>query len=450
MNHKFRKITRKCLQGAAMIALISGVSLSASQSVNAAGFYIQEQSVSGLGTSFAGQAASPRDASILFFNPSGLTHLDGRQVNVGVHLISPHAKLEDNGSTITDPAVNGGAAQALNLVAGIGTLDDGGNPGSVAAVPNFYYAQPFTDDNKWWLGFGISAPFGLGTEYNDDFFGRFLSTKSKLQTIDFQPTIAYQATDWLSIGASAIIEKATANLFQNAYVATAVGGPRQIKTNLKGEDWSLGYNVGFMIEPWDHTTIGLDYRSGISHTLVGELVVEDGTFASSGAEANLTLPDIASLGMAHRFNDQWTGLLSATWFGWNNTDKVRVRRDDGAAGPTLAFDYHATWAFGLGAEYKWDDEWTFRAGYQWDETPSSLRGRSSLNPDGDRNWFSGGLTYNYSDKISVDFAATYIDIEDTDIDQTRTGVGGVGSANIVAKANDTYALIGALGINVKF
>lgn len=280
MTLRVKNIAKKCLQGAALIALCSAVHIA---DTKAAGFYIQEQSVSGFGTSFAGQSAIARDASILFYNPSGITHLDGKQMNIGLNFISPHAELDDVGSTITDPNVAGGAAQALNAVAGIGALDDGGNPGSISTVPNFYYAQPFTEDNKWWLGFGISAPFGLGSEYNDDFFGRFLSTKTKLQTIDFQPTIAYQATDWLSIGVSAIIEKAYANMFQNVYVAAAAGGPRQINTNLKGNDWSLGYNVGVTIEPREDTKIGLDYRSAISHTIVGEFVVEDASFASSRA-----------------------------------------------------------------------------------------------------------------------------------------------------------------------
>lgn len=121
--------------------------------VQASGFYIQEQSVSGLGASYAGQAAMPRDASILFYNPAGITHLSGRQVNLNAIMIAPHTDLVDTGTTITLGAVPANAT-------------DGGNPAQPTVVPSGYFATPLTDDNKLWAGIGVSAPFGFGAQYN--------------------------------------------------------------------------------------------------------------------------------------------------------------------------------------------------------------------------------------------------------------------------------------------
>ncbi|MCD8496701.1 MAG: outer membrane protein transport protein [Alphaproteobacteria bacterium] len=109
-------------------ALVSSLCFLPLVQVQAAGFYIQEQSVSGLGASYAGQAAMPRDASIIFFNPAGMAHLDQRQVNLGVELIYPHVDMEDTGTTIS-----GFTLDQLGRDNG-----DGGNPGSLSPVPNAY------------------------------------------------------------------------------------------------------------------------------------------------------------------------------------------------------------------------------------------------------------------------------------------------------------------------
>ena len=111
--------------------------LTFSQTADAAGFYIQEQSVSGLGAAFAGQVSTPRDASILYFNPAGISRLDSAQVNIGVNFLYPELELKDTGT-----ALNGANAFAPGS-GPIGT-DNGGNPGSLTPVPNLHIAAPIT------------------------------------------------------------------------------------------------------------------------------------------------------------------------------------------------------------------------------------------------------------------------------------------------------------------
>src|SRR5690606_41312871 len=66
---------------------------------HAAGFALMEQNASGLGNAYAGQAAAAEDASTIFFNPAGMTHLPGRQVVVGGNFIRPITEFSDKGST---------------------------------------------------------------------------------------------------------------------------------------------------------------------------------------------------------------------------------------------------------------------------------------------------------------------------------------------------------------
>ena len=132
-----------------------------------AGFALQEQNASGLGHAYAGGAAAAEDVSTIFFNPAGLVRLQTTQVVVAGNVICPSSKLHDSGS---QPA----AFQPLG-----GT---GGDAGSCAVVPNLYLGVPFTD--KWSFGLGINVPFGLQTEYDSDWLGRFQAIKSKLETIN--------------------------------------------------------------------------------------------------------------------------------------------------------------------------------------------------------------------------------------------------------------------------
>ncbi len=164
---------------------------------DAAGFYIQEQSVKGLGSAFAGSVTSLDDASVVYFNPAGMTKLDRAQVNGGVHMLVPSAKLSNNGSTFNAAPSGGGS---------------GGNPYNPTPVPNGFAVMPLNSDQSLWAGIGVTAPFGLANDYGDSWFGRFDSTKTELTTINIQPSLAYKVNDWLSIGAGVDVQYAKANL----------------------------------------------------------------------------------------------------------------------------------------------------------------------------------------------------------------------------------------------
>lgn len=97
-----RQLSAKFSNNILTFFFATGVICGLSGQGHAAGFYIQEQSVSGLGSAYAGQSAMPRDASILFYNPAGITYLEQAQASLGVHFIAPHMKLKDTGTTL-DP-----------------------------------------------------------------------------------------------------------------------------------------------------------------------------------------------------------------------------------------------------------------------------------------------------------------------------------------------------------
>lgn len=406
----------------------------ASQGANAAGFYIQEQSVKGLGTAFAGSTTSIDDASTIYFNPAGMTKLDGAQINAGVHVLIPNADLTDTGTTVP-------------FGAAVGT-EDGGNPYDPSPVPNLFAVAPIDlQGHQLWAGIGVTAPFGLGSDYGDDWFGRFDSTETELMTINIQPSLAYQATDWLSIGGGVDIQYADAELKSVANPGTGEG----IST-LEGDDWSLGYNLGVLIEPTDKTDIGIHYRSAIDHELDGKISFVNGTASDFeiGGGADLNLPNLATFGVGHDITPSTRLMAQATWFGWSTFERIRAVDDNGTERQNIEQDYQDTWAFAIGIEHDLNEDWTVRAGYQFDETPTTDEFRTSRTPDGDRNWFSGGATYKLSDKIDLDFAATYIDVDEGTINVNRNASAPAIARSDVSANTDGYVGILAVGLNYKF
>lgn len=427
--------------------LLCGALLLTCSPAEAAGFYIQEQSVSGLGKAFAGSAAKADDASTIFYNPAGMTQLSGWQFTGGVSTLLPKAELEDTG-TIAD--LDGpGAGVVTAPIAALGATNDGGNPYDATPVPSMYVAGPLVEGrNDLWAGVGVSTPFGLANEYDENWFGRFDSTSTKLTVVNITTALAFKPVSWMSVGGGLDIAYADANL-QSAVRAATEGHLR-----LTGDDWTTGYNAGVTITPTDGTTIGAHYRSAITHKLTGQFQIT-GTGsalvnADTTAKANLDLPDIATLSIAQDITPDTTLLGSATWFGWSNFESIAPTRGDGAAVTPIVQNYQNTWSFAVGVEHTLTDDWLLRAGYQFDETPTNDEFRTSRTPDGDRQWFSVGAGYAASDKITIDAAATYIDIADEEISVTRNVIAaGVPSVQMEADTSGSVGIV-ALGVNYKF
>src|SRR6266852_7638644 len=112
----------------ALSLAVAGAFAGGASQAHASAFALIEQSASGLGSSFAGAAATAEDASTIFYNPAGMSLLPGgMQVSAGLALINVSAKFNDSGSTAP---------------AGIASLGgNGGNAGDLAAVPNLYFVM---------------------------------------------------------------------------------------------------------------------------------------------------------------------------------------------------------------------------------------------------------------------------------------------------------------------
>lgn len=434
---------------------------------NAAGFFIQEQSVTGLGRAFAGGAAAADDASTIFFNPAGMTFLKQGEAQFGGSLLLPDSRLKDDGSTIDYPAFRTPLGIFDPPPGALSGDNKSKNPYDPTLVPHGYVAMPVASTgNRLWLGIGVGAPFGLESDYGGDWFGRYDATKTQLLVYNLSPVVAYRVNDWLSIGGGIDISYAWAKL--ESKVPNPVG--RLVPSfaddgelTIKGESWAIGYNIGAIVQPVEGTRLGVHFRSGVDHMLDGSAKLDgvdfpplpglpaSADFATDG-RAKLNLPPMLSFGIRQEVTPQVALLGGVTWYGWSSFKEIRVKRDDGGDDLVNEQRYQDTVGVSIGGEYYWNDDLTLRAGFQYDPTPTKTGYRSSRTPDGDRYWLSAGASYDIMENMSVDFAYTHIFIDARKLDAERDFYVGTPLETQVSYdgGNSSSVDILALGLRYRF
>lgn len=412
--------------------------------VKAAGFALVEQNVSGLGNAYAGAAASAEDASTIYFNPAGMTYLRGNQLVVAGHLVSPSAKFT---GTARDPLGN--------VIAG----GSGGDAGDASLVPNLYYSRHLPNDFAF--GLGINVPFGLKTEYDAGWAGRYHAIESEVKTINVNPAIAYKAGPNLSVGVGVNIQYIEATLTQavnsslscvsvvqalfpgmNVPAALATCGGFGISATtpdayaeVEGDDWSYGYNFGLLYKVSPRSRVGFAYRSKIKQELEGDaqfssvhsFFTGNSLFIPTDVTADVTLPESASLSLYHDINNQWAVLADATWTHWNRFQQLLVDFDNPLQTDSLTVeDWTNSMRYSLGVNYRYDSAWLLRAGVAFDEEPiRNAQYRTPRIPGNDRTWLAVGANFRYSSNLSFDAGYAHLIVDDTSIDHTSVSAGSI-------------------------
>ncbi len=394
----------------ALVGVASAMSLALGvEEGAAAGFALITQGASGLGNAFAGAAALGDDATTVFFNPAGMTRLGRTEVVAGGSAINLQASF--SGSS-TRPVAMGG---------GTNTGGQGGDPGGLTVVPSLYVVMPLNDRTS--VGLGVGVPFGLQTEYDSSWVGRYQGIKSALQSININPSVAYKLTDTLSVGVGLNYQRIDVELTN----AVVLGAGSEGRTHLKANDASWGWNAGVLWQVTPATRIGASYRSGIRHETNGSTTTTTpaGTVvsAASGAtRASAVLPSMYSLSVVQQISPALDLLADVTFTQWANIQQIAVVNPaTGTNRDILAFDFDNSWRYSLGAHYRLSSTWMLRAGIAYDMTPvKDARHRTVRLPDADRTWLSFGARWTLSPTSSIDIAYSHLLLADVDVNFTRS------------------------------
>ena len=397
---------------------LTGIAVAVS-SAYAAGFQLAEQSAVGQGRAMAGAGIVGDDLSALHFNAAGMTLLPGTRIQVGGTWIEVNAEYK-------------GVS---------GATENGRYKGQM--IPHGYISHQLNDQT--WLGLAMTVPYGMGTEYAQNWEGADKGTEATILTFDFNPQVAYKVNDFISVGGGISIQYARAQLCEGI-------GPVGVK--VKGDSIDWGWNFGVMIQPTETLRFGLGYRSNVAHDAEGDTTFSGlNAFNPYSGMSGLPTFEFASqmkADMDLRLRTPDTIHLSATWeatqdlrlsglirwtkwsnFGvlniknqFNSMDQMVVSGITGMTGSAINInhlevenDWEDSWYFSIGADYRLNNQWTVRGGIGYDKDPiHDQTKRMAVIPDTDRLWLSLGTSYKYNDNFTFDVGATYIKgIGDTDL-----------------------------------
>jgi long-chain fatty acid transport protein len=414
----------------AMAGVIAGTNLLAAHSVLGAGFALQEQNVSGLGNAYAGSAAVAEDASTIFFNAAGLTELT-----------RPSLVVSGNAIDISSKFKNSGSVAALGQSLG----GEGGNAGGMTVLPALYMSVPVADGVVG--GVGINAPFGLKTDYDSDWLGRFQAIKSDVKTTNINTSLAFKVNKMVSVGIGADYQSLdaeltkevnyTAAVYQASSTAVYVPG-LQGAASIKGSDSAWGFDVGVLLTPVAGTKLGLSYRSAMKYNVQGDATFNAPTTTSVPASlyiaglSNSTnpvaptngpimlaikLPASARLAVAQKVGNTVELLGEVSWTQWSSIPELRINRPSGAALSTTPERWENTWRYALGANFQVSHAVKLRAGVAQDKAPVPDATRTPRLPDKDRTWISAGAQFELTKGTHIDLGYSRVSAKDATLNQ---------------------------------
>ena len=362
-----------------------------------AGFALFEYSTSNLARGFAGMGVAGDDYSAIVANPAGMT-LMGDGVQGGLSVINVRAEAEN-----TDDA-------SQNAKVDI-----------VSPVPFLFAQTSLSDKAKFGAAFYI--PYGLGTEYDDDWYGKDHALMSEVVVYDLTFSGSYDLTDKFTVGASLSTQYATAELTNVVDDFMAYGAPSLLSEIEGDSDVALAYTLGLLYRPNDDTRFGLSYRSKSHYDLEGThklsangVIFSNPSLGLNGdadAKASITLPEHILLSAYHKMGK--FGLAAgAKWTRWSRFENLDVYSDAIAVMPLIRTEenWKNTWSYSLGMDYDLNEKWILRTGVQYDETGiSSVDHRTARIPDNDRIITGLGASYKF-DGGQVDMAYAHIFLDD--------------------------------------
>jgi long-chain fatty acid transport protein len=400
------------------VALAVTALLAASQ-VQAAGFQVSEHSASGLGRAFAGEAAIGDDAASLARNPALMATFDKAQLSVVGSYVDPDISV----TGVTNPT--GGAASDF----------DANDVAPAQVVPAMYYIQPIND--KVAVGLAIYSNYGTGTEYPDDYSAGAVAGTTHIATVNFNPNISYRVNEQLSLGAGVSLVYATAELQRNAgALGGMIGGDATSNlSDMEGDGYGFGWNVGALYEINKNNRLGISYKSKVKTELEGEYkgTASASTPAPVGPQntvdgtLDINLPSILEVSGYHKLTDKFAVSYSWMYTTWSDFGDIQANGADcndtlGGGGQGVCLikeeDFSNSSRYAIGGEYYLSETVTLRAGYAFDEQA----GEATLSiPDTDRNWYTAGVTYKATPALSFDFAAALVAGEEIEFDEKISG-----------------------------
>jgi len=374
----------------------------------ASGLAIPEQGAAALGMS-AAMTARSEDLSSIFYNPAGIDYVEGFELYAGVTPIIPKHKY----SPLREERE---------------VFEDAESESKVFLPPQLYAAWRVHSNVV--LGLGVFSPFGLGTEWNREWAGRYTSTFAEITTVYINPTVAVNVNEKLSLGfgASYITSKATIEKMVDTGGSLGLGTNTALDSEfaLEGDGTAFSMNVGAILRPLDNVRFGVSYRWNYDMEYEGDakfthsdvlkkypypkvsgMTLYDAVSAQmppkQSGTATLNMPWMLNMGVLYDVSPVWDLSADVDVVGWSRYEKLTIdfADDKPADEQSLDKDWKNSVILRGGTSYDLNEKTVLRGGVLFDKNPVPDETIDGQLPDANRYGISIGAGYRFG-KIRVD------------------------------------------------
>ncbi|MHB1947316.1 MAG: OmpP1/FadL family transporter [Gammaproteobacteria bacterium] len=438
-----------------LLMSMTGFAAGMSGNALASAFQIWEMDAASIGNYHAGTAAIADDASTAMYNPAGMLRIKNQQLIIGADPI------------ITNFQYKGTVQVSTLLVPGPSGAFVPAPPQSVTAqgggfnfVPFGHYVAPIS--KRFAFGMSIDVPFGLKTDYGSSTAARYAATLTRLQVIDYTPSLGIGITDKFSVGVGLDIQKLSAEF--NQFTTVGIEGfilPQDTKSHNEASDTGYGWRVGALYQFTDCTRLGINYRSKVTHHakgnsyFIGPLATDGISQESTNLKANATLPAVTSFSLFHSVSKCWDIMGTVAFNQWSVFKNLILQNVAGinAANEhvsdlvvTVPEHYHNAWNVAFGANYHPNEKWIIRTGVGYDESPTNNNYRNLQLPDSDRIALAFGAHFQATKQVSFDAGYTHIFAMNTRINNLSQPFG----PEIVTTNGSTKASADVYGLQLRW
>jgi len=299
------------------------------------------------------------------------------------------------------------------------------------------------------LGIGLNNPYGLGTEWDENWVGKYMAIKTEIRSFFFYASVGYKISDELSIGAGPVYAIGDVTINRKNSLSPFDADAR---INLAGDANAVGFTAGLLFKPMKEFSVGLGYRSEVNFDFSGKADVTAPSqllplLPQGNIKAPLTTPQNITLGLAYMPSKELTLSSDFQYIGWSSYDKLEVTFSDvkDANGDpyvsTSIRDYKNALIARVGFEYKLSDPFTLRGGLLYDVNPVKDERLDPTLPDANRLGLNIGFGYQITENIGVDVAYLFLRFNERKIDNSMVSYSS-GSAYFNGVYNSTAHLLG--------
>ncbi len=341
----------------------AGLCFAVPDRLGAVGFRLPHQDPEAIarGDAFAATADNP---SAIYYNPAGITQLEGDNIRVGLYVISANTKFTSSS----------GATAHTDT--------------SLQPVPQLYYVHSFTN-LPISIGLGIYAPYGLSLDWGNNAPFNTVAESGSLTYLCFNPVIAWKVHRTLSIAIGPTINYSYATLKQ---AIPFIGG--QFKFDGDGLDY--GFTAGILWQPQPMWSFGINYHSA---TTVDYKGTASQTFGapfppSTSSSAAINFPQFVVGGISFRPTTNWNLEFDLDWTEWNDVKQITLQGTPFPPPPgsqTVTLNYKSSFIYEFGVTRQLGKGYFASVGYIYNENSSPDANFNPLIPDADLNLGSVGF-----------------------------------------------------------